>query len=303
MNVGFLGSNKILTEHIKIIKSFDELSVVGIYESDNHELIKLTNKSKIDYYTDSEQFIDNCDVFFIYGKIEEFSNIIISLLKKSKHVFFYSPELNNSELIESILKISEESGSVITFSLDNFYDTILSHLRYITSPLLIEFEQSKYTKGLNFNDFLNKYLSYDIYLVLSLNNTSVKKFIPMIYKITDPDGWILLLTIDFINGSTCHLKYSNLPCNELFKIQVFQTNNKTDIDLKNKKLIKYNYIKKNNVIKYNIKKINIDNIDFMNERITSFLNHIKNRTNDNYKLGTYSEALKLIKQIEDLLII
>src|SRR3989304_4888124 len=171
--IGILGSTN--KEILEILSKSNDFSISGIFDENYRLADEYIKNSGIRLIYDEEEFINNSGIFYLTGNIKAYRDIIYTGLKNSTHLFIEDIGKQSLEEVNEIIKIAEESNSVIQFRKKSYYTpALLSVENEINYPQYINITRNiKDTTPVE--QIINEYLVYDIDMAFSFIKSPVRK--------------------------------------------------------------------------------------------------------------------------------
>ena len=211
----------------EIQKEIPELKFVG-YFSDFQDVKANIQIEKFENYTD---FLSAIDALLIFSDTILTNDIIIAL-KNLKHVFFINSQSASLTDLRNFHKLANEAKTHIHPSVAlNYKNTIETAKPFIKKPNYIETNYCKNfnTEKCNTNMIFNMIFE-DIYSVLTIHNTRIKKIYPTFSCFNQQQAQILNVRIEFYNGLVANMTASTITKKEEHELKIYDNNKLINID-------------------------------------------------------------------------
>lgn len=296
--IGLLGINRIESEIITLLKKSSVFKITGIFSHNYFECKKIAQKFEIHHFTSPEEIIENAAIFYQIDNVKEYFDILIEGLKNGKHLFIENIGEQSVEDLSDLIKIAEESNSVIQFRKKNVYTpSFLSLKEKIKNPQLIEIDQKINETEISTNSLIFNYIIYDIDLISTLFKSEIRRISATGFSIFNNNIDLILSRIEFSNGCIINIKLENTNHTESLLINVYEHHKIYKLDISNNK---YSIIKNRNNFNNKFEKSAIKKTDAINFQFNDFYKLIINHQSSFYNLHDNYWALNLSNKITEL---
>ncbi len=217
LNVGLIGNTEILEPFVKRFRENKNINVIG------KASIGTTDKMNSFHFSIPEfnrvELIERADVIIMDNSPLMPFKILAEIVKKSKHVFLAGYLNLTIDECTQIVKLANESGSVVQISNPFFFTPAVQWLNNnISSPVYIDILD--FTK---INDHDN--LLFPIILMLiELTGISPKKVGAVTFNSNPNKSDFTNVRLEFGDASVVNISYGSLESLEDFKIKIFSRN-------------------------------------------------------------------------------
>ena len=277
LNIGLIGNTEILEPFVKRIRKNKNVNVIGKASVGTSAQLNGFHFSIPEF--NRVELIERADIILIDNSSLLPFNMLCEIVKKSKHIF--TAEYLNLTIDEctQLVKLANESGSVIQVSNPYFYTPAIQWMNEnVTTPLFLDVLDFTNTKT---NDDT---LFSIILMLLGLTGISPKKVGAVTFNSAPNESNFTNVRLEFGDASVVNLSYGNLESLEEFKIRAYSRD----------QFITLNFTKKSFVC-------NNTTIDFSNfksgNEFDSFINTILNKTKKKSSLEDFLIAIHLVKMI------
>lgn len=211
INIGIIGDDRNIVEHINIIKSIPEFEYKGFYYPNGANAnINLTAK-KLNRFLTYKEFLDSVDAIDIVSTQPTLYDTVISALKKSKHIYISPLLLKSYEQALKIIKLANEANITLMVQKAAKYNAALnSVIERLSGTRLIEIQHHA---ALNSNPAETSLFSIiinnlDIIHTILRSNSKLIKACGISILNNKPD--IINVRVEFDNGCVANISCSNM---------------------------------------------------------------------------------------------
>jgi len=307
--IGVVGVGKMGELHIRELQKISEYEFVGFY--DNNPIVSdyISKKYKINSFKNFSDIIANVDIIDIALPSNLQYTTAIESIKNQKHVFIEKPLTIVAEDVEWLLKLAEEAGVKVQVGhAERYNPAIIAAMPYIKNPHYIEIQRLQKLYNVNSNvSVVTNLMVHDIDVVLSINNSNIKKINVFGIKNLNPTSDFANARIEFDNGCVANITSNRLSPIESITYKFFEKDKLVNIDLiKNKSEVvnislndAENPLKVNVLNKISESQKNIVNEESLKNELKSFYNSIENNSKPSTSLDDSFKALKIANEIAD----
>ncbi len=278
LNIGIIGNMEVLEPHVMRIRENKSVNVIGKVSVGSSAQLNSFHFSIPEY--NRVELIERADVLLIDNSLLLPFDVLCEIVKKTKHIF--TTEYLNLTVDEcaQLVKLTNESGSVMQVSNPYYYTPALQWLKKnISSPLFLGV--SKYADSTN----LYKTLYPLLLMLVDLTGISPKKLGVTAFKTAQNDMGFTNVRLEFGNASVVDLNYGNQIPLDKFKIKGYSKNKFVSFDFTNKIFL-----------------FNRSEIDFSAyltvDEFDEFVETIENKTRKSSNIEDYLAAMQLVNSIE-----
>lgn len=277
LNVGLIGNTDVLEPFVKRLRENKNINVIG--------KASVGSSSQLDsfHFTIPEfnrvELIERADVVIIDNSSLMPFKVLSEIVKKSKHAFTAGYLNLTIDECTQIVKLANESGSVVQVSNPYFFTPQIQWLSHnVSSPVFVDILD--FTKA-NVNDNL---LYPIILMLLEITGISPKKVGAVTFDSNSNTSDFTNVRLEFGDASVVNISYGSLESLEEFKIRVYSRN----------KFINMNFTRNTFISNNNA----IDLSDFNNaNEFDYFIDTIQNKIKKKSCLEDYLIAMHLVKKI------
>lgn len=276
LNIGLIGNTEILEPFVKRFRKNKNVNIIG--------KASVGSSAKIDsfHYSIPElnriELIERSEVLLIDNSSLLPFNMLCDIIKKSKHVFTTSYLNLTVDECTQLVKLSNESRSVVQVSNPYFYSPAIQWMNsHVSLPVFLEILDFT-GKGKN-----DEKLYPIILMLLGLTGISPKKVGAVTFKSAPNKSDFTNVRLEFGDASVVNLNYGSIDPLEEFKIRAYSQNQFIALNFTKK-----TYLSNNNPI---------DLTDSGIGEIDSFVDSILNKTRNKSSLEDYLIAMHLVQKI------
>lgn len=277
LNIGIIGNTEVLEPFVKRIQKNVNVNVIGkasvgtsVQLNSFHFSIPEFNKVEL---------IERADVVLIDGSSLFPFKLLCDIVKKAKHIF--TAEYLNLSIgeCEQLIKLSNESGSIVQVSNPFFYSPAIQWMNTnLRKPLFLDI--SKFTteviKGETFYPML--------LMLLHITGVSPKRIGAVTFESVADNLNFSNVRLEFGDASVVNLNFGNLALVDKFIIKSYSNNQFIMLDFTNQ------------TFECNNKPIDISEYNTVNE-FDSFIDTIRYKTKKTSSLENYLIAMDVVQQI------
>lgn len=277
LNIGLIGNTEILEPFVKRFRKNKNVNVIG--------KASVGSSAKIDsfHYSIPElnriELIERSDILLIDNSSLLPFNLLCDIVKKSKHIFTAGYLNLTIDECTQLVKLANESRSVIQVSNPYFYSAPIQWMnQHVSLPIFLEI--------LDFTGMGEKddKLYPIILMLLGLTGISPKKVGAVTFRSAPNKSDFTNVRLEFGDASVVNLNYGSIEPLEEFKIRAYSRN----------QFITLNFTKKTYFT--NNTPINLSDYSGIGE-IDAFVDSILNKTRNKSSLEDYLIAMHLVQKI------
>ena len=277
LNIGLIGNTEILEPFVKRLRENKNINVIGKASVGSSSQLNSFHFSIPEF--NRVELIERADVLIMDNSSLMPYKILTEIVKKSKHVFTAGYLNLTIDECTQIVKLANESGSVIQVSNPYFFTPAVQWLNNnISSPVyldILDFTKSN----------INENLLYPIILMLiEITGISPKKVGAVTFNSNPNKSDFTNVRLEFGDASVVNISYGSLESLEEFKIRVYSRN----------QFINMNFSR--NTFICNNNAINLLEFETVSE-IDYFVDTIQNKTRKKSCLEDYLIAMYMVHKI------
>jgi len=278
LNIGLIGNTEILEPFVKRLRENKNINVIGKASVGNSPHLDSFHFSIPEF--NRVELIERADVLIMDNSSLMPFKILSEIVKKSKHIFTAGYLNLTIDECTQIVKLANESGSVIQVSNPFFFAPAIQWLNNnISSPVYLDVLD--FTGVHNHN---NNLLYPIILMLLELTGISPKKVGAVTFNSNPNKSDFTNIRLEFGDASVVNISYGTLESLEEFKIRVYSRNQFINLNFTHENFLC------NNI------PIELSGFETLNE-IDYFVNTIQNKTRKKSCIEDYLIAMYLVQKI------
>ncbi len=277
LNVGLIGNTEILEPFVKRLRENKNINVIGKASVGSSAQLNSFHFSIPEF--NKVELIERSDVLIMDNSSLMPFKVISDIVRKSKHVFIAGYLNLTIDECTQIVKLSNESGSVVQVSNPHFFTPSVQWLNNnISSPVyldILDFTKSN----------INENLLYPIILMLlEITGISPKKVGAVTFNSNPNKSDFTNVRLEFGDASVVNISYGSLESLEEFKLRVYSRN----------QFINMNFTRSTAVCNNN--PIDLSAFENVNE-FNYFIDTIQNKAKKKSCIEEYLIAMYLVQKI------
>ncbi|MDI6758197.1 MAG: Gfo/Idh/MocA family oxidoreductase [Candidatus Omnitrophota bacterium] len=241
LKIAVIGAGRLGSIHARIYKELEDCSLVGICDTNKHQLNEISKNLNTCGYPDYKQLFDKVDAVSIAVPTNLHYKISSDFLKHKRHVLVEKPFTTTLKQADSLIKLARKNKLILQVGhIERFNSAFSAALSHIKAPKFIECHRlSPFpNRSIDIGVVLDLMI-HDIDIVLGLLNSRVKKIesvgVPVLTGFED----IANARLTFKNGCVANLTASRVSDEAMRKIRIFQENTYISLNYKEAKASVY----------------------------------------------------------------
>jgi predicted dehydrogenase len=238
LKIGVVGAGHLGKIHIKLIKELDVYHLVGFYDEDKENSLKVAEEYGAIAFDSFEKLLNECDVIDIVTPTLSHHYYATRALRASKHVFIEKPISTTLEEAREIEQLSSEAGKWVQIGhVERFNPAFTAALPFCKNPMFIETHRLAQfnPRGTDVSVVLDLMI-HDIDIVLHSVKSPVKKISASGVAVVSETPDIANARIEFDNGCVANLTASRLSLKNMRKTRFFQRDAYISVDFLEKEV-------------------------------------------------------------------
>ncbi len=238
LKIGVLGAGHLGKIHIKCIKEIQGFDLVGFYDPDDVNSVKVEQEFQIKRFKTPDELVDAVDVVDIVTPTISHFECASKSLKKFKHVFIEKPIVTTLEEARELIEIAGEANVKVQVGhVERFNPAFLAAESYFNKPMFIESHRLAQfnPRGTDVPVILDLMI-HDIDIVLSVVKSNIRKISASGVAVVSDTPDIANARIEFDNGCVANLTASRISLKNMRKSRFFQRDAYIAIDFFKKEL-------------------------------------------------------------------
>ena len=236
LKVGVVGCGHLGKIHTKLLSQSENYKLIGIYDKDNEESIRVSNEFKCTSFESFDSLLDSVDVIDIVAPTPFHFNYAKQAINKNKHVFIEKPVCTTSKESEELIKLGDLKNVKIQVGhVERFNPAFTKVESEISKPMFIESHRlAKFNpRGTDVSVVLDLMI-HDIDIILKTVDSKVKDILSSGVSVISETPDIANARIEFENGCVANLTASRVSLKNMRKTRFFQTGKYISVDFLNK---------------------------------------------------------------------
>ena len=236
LKVGVVGCGHLGKIHTKLLSQSENYKLIGIYDKDNEESIRVSNEFKCTSFESFDSLLDSVDVIDIVAPTPFHFNYAKQAINKNKHVFIEKPVCTTSKESEELIKLGDLKNVKIQVGhVERFNPAFTKVESEISKPMFIESHRlAKFNpRGTDVSVVLDLMI-HDIDIILKTVDSKVKDILSSGVSVISETPDIANARIEFENGCVANLTASRVSLKNMRKTRFFQSGKYISVDFLNK---------------------------------------------------------------------
>ena len=236
LKVGVVGCGHLGKIHTKLLSQSENYKLIGIYDKDNKESIRVSDEFKCTSFESFDSLLDSVDVIDIVAPTPFHFNYAKQAINKNKHVFIEKPVCTTSKESEELIKLGDlKKVKIQVGHVERFNPAFTKVEREISKPMFIESHRlAKFNpRGTDVSVVLDLMI-HDIDIILKTVDSKVKDILSSGVSVISETPDIANARIEFENGCVANLTASRVSLKNMRKTRFFQTGKYISVDFLNK---------------------------------------------------------------------
>ena len=236
LKVGVVGCGHLGKIHTKLLSQSENYKLIGIYDKDNEESIRVSNEFKCTSFESFDSLLDSVDVIDIVAPTPFHFDYAKQAINKNKHVFIEKPVCTTSKESEELIKLGDLKNVKIQVGhVERFNPAFTKVESEISKPMFIESHRlAKFNpRGTDVSVVLDLMI-HDIDIILKTVDSKVKDILSSGVSVISETPDIANARIEFENGCVANLTASRVSLKNMRKTRFFQTGKYISVDFLNK---------------------------------------------------------------------
>jgi predicted dehydrogenase len=236
LKVGVVGCGHLGKIHTQLLSQYENYKLIGIYDKDNEESIRVSNEFKCTSFESFDSLLDSVDVIDIVAPTPFHFNYAKQAINKNKHVFIEKPVCTTSKESEELIKLGDlKKVKIQVGHVERFNPAFTKVESEISKPMFIESHRlAKFNpRGTDVSVVLDLMI-HDIDIILKTVDSKVRDILSSGVSVISETPDIANARIEFENGCVANLTASRVSLKNMRKTRFFQTGKYISVDFLNK---------------------------------------------------------------------
>jgi predicted dehydrogenase len=236
IRIGIIGNDHRIHRHINTIKNIPEFDYKGYYCPDKTSAINILRDYRLKRFSSLEDFLDSIDAIDIISTKPDLYEIVISALKRTKHIYLSPLLLKSHEQASRIIKLANEADITLMVQKSAKYNAALnSVLDRLSGARLIEIQHHAPRKSNNSDNSIFSVIINNLDIVHTIIRSDSKLIKACGINILDSTPDIINARVEYDNGCVANINCSNLALRNNHKATFILKNEIIKVDLNSNK--------------------------------------------------------------------
>jgi predicted dehydrogenase len=319
LRIGILGAGHLGRFHIQQAKELQDVELVGFYDPDQEKVKKAEEDFNVKGFDSMDDLIDSVDIVDVVTPTLSHYECASKALRKFKHVFIEKPITNTIEEARSLLNLVHEAKVKVQVGhVERFNPAFVAAEKYIVKPKFIETHRlAEFNpRGTDVSVVLDLMI-HDIDIILSVVKSPVKKISASGVAVVSDTPDIANARLEFVDGCVANITASRISMKNMRKSRFFQRDAYIAVDFLEKSA---EIVRMSDVIgeadpfditvdlgpgkgskKISFDKPEIEPVNAIREELRTFVDAIKNDTDEIVSIEDGLNALEIAYKILELI--
>lgn len=277
LNIGLIGSTKILEPHVRRIQKNPKIDIIGKASFGSTSQLDSFHFSIPEF--NRIELIERADIIIMDDTSLMPFNLLCDIVKKSKHIFTTEYLKLSIDECTTLVKLTSESGSIVQIKNPYFFKPAVQWLNdNLITPTFVDI--SNFKADLNDDELISLLL-----MLLKITRNNPKKINAVSYQSKESNSRFNNVHLEFSNSSVVNINYGMLNTQQEFKIKAFSSGQFVFFNLRNN-----TYHNNDNIL-------NLSGYSSTNE-FDTFINTIINKTPAISGIEDYLTVLQTMQKID-----
>lgn len=224
LNIGIVGNTEVLEPYVKDIQRNKNVNVIGKSSVGTSTQLNSFHFSIPEF--NRVELIERAEILLVDNSFLLPFDLLCSIVKKGKHIFATEYLNLTVEECSQLIKLSNESGSLIQVSNPFYYTSAIQFINQnLSAPLFIDV--SKFS-----NDVRLKNVLFPLLLMLKdITGLMPKKVGAISFQTEKDQSYFTNLRLEFGNASVVNISFGNRMQNNKFEIEAYSKDQFISLDI------------------------------------------------------------------------
>jgi len=231
IRIGIIGNDKKINDHANTIKDIKGFNFAGFFYPNEIPVNGCISSNKFNRFSSHEDFLNSVDAIDIISNGSTSYELVVSALRKSKHLYIYPSLLKSYNQVLELIKLANEANVTLMVQKAAKYNAVLnSILERLSDIRLIEIQHHTVTNSNKSSASVFSLIlkSLDIlHTIIKSNSNNIKACGVSIVN-NNPD--IINARIEFDNGCVANINCSRIALKNCHMATFIQKNKIIKID-------------------------------------------------------------------------
>jgi len=300
LKIGVLATQNLKKELIAVLNKVDHIQLAGVYHPEGRPLsTDHSENTKLPVFNSFDSFCENVDAIYISEPKTEQFDLLIQLLKKSKHLFFERAITFSSQQSSMLLETASEAGVKIQIGhLKQFNPAFVAIKSLLNQPELIIAQSLTAATDKNREEVIDLLID-DIVIALLTVDAEVKRVHATGVSVISHTPDVIQAKIEFINGTVVNLTGSRVSTNKSHQTEFYGKNSYLKVDFIQKLATRLIPNTKSSNFTYQLEEISTKPTNALGQELNNFYNSIVHNSEPEVSVYTSFKAIQIARQILD----
>ncbi|RLD91719.1 MAG: hypothetical protein DRJ09_00015 [Bacteroidetes bacterium] len=300
LKIGVLGTRNFGEEKIVGLNKVESVQLVGFFPLDDHNRKeKPLPDTSLFIFSSFDNFCESVDTIYIPEPETEHFDVLIQLLKKSKHLFFEQAITFSAKQSFRLIETASEAGVHIQFGhLFQYNPAFVEAKKRINQPELIVSQSLVTPQGQHSKEVVNQFID-DMVVALLTVPSEIKKVQATGVNVIGKTPDVIHAKIEFINGTVLNLTGSRISTVQHHQTEFFEKDNYIKVDFTRQKAIRLISNLEHPEITAQFEEITAKPTNTIGSAMKNFYNTIVHNKEPKVSVYTSFKAIQLAEQILD----
>ncbi len=253
--IGIIGAGLKSKNHLKILSEIPGLKIVGIYDEDHTEALKLSINSKISFFKNAYELLEEVDAVDVTTHENNHFDLIEKAIKGSRHVFLSGPVYFPVKKLIFLIKLANEANIRLQIEKNKRFSPVFESARpLIKGARIIElnYDVPIVTQGISLTS-VSSYLSNLLEIIFETVRANLKKLSALSITTGDDLMSVIHARLEFENSSVSNININGFTDKENLTGKFYTKKGIVSLDLNSEEI----HVKKieNNKLEHVIKPV------------------------------------------------
>lgn len=233
MKVGVIGVGSLGFYHARVLRSFADVELVGIYDTNPQRLSEVGAQLGVPTSAGLDELLDRVEAAVVAVPTTAHEEVALAALERGIHLLIEKPIAPTLEAADRILEAARRSGALVQIGhIERFNAALRACEPYLEEPLFVESHRLAPfgVRGTDVAVVLDLMI-HDLDLVLSLVQRPVVSLSAVGVPVLTASPDIANARLEFEGGVVANLTASRVSAERMRKLRIFQRSGYLSLDL------------------------------------------------------------------------
>ncbi len=235
LRIGVVGVGHLGSIHAKVYSRIDEVSLVGVCDSNLQQAVEVGDRFGVPSYADYEELFGKVDAVSIAVPTSLHYNIAKDFLQRGIHTLVEKPITKSLSEADELIEIAKDKKLILQVGhIERFNSAVLAVEPHLTKPRFIECQRlGPFHKRVQDVGVVLDLMIHDIDIVMGLMKKEVAKVEAVgLSTISDHED-VANVRLTFENGTIADITASRVSKDAVRKMRIFQEDSYISLDFMN----------------------------------------------------------------------